>query len=665
MTKSLFAILLLITGPALHAQQANSGESQYDAHALFDPQLDMEPGTVYRSGSGQPGPQYWQNQADYQINVSLDDQAQTLSGEVAITYVNNSPNPLDYIWLQLDQNKFRADSRGSLTTPAGGNRFGRDSYTSGYQLQSVSIQQPKGKATTPEYLVDDTRMRITMPQPLAAQGGKLIIRINYSFRIPQYGADRMGILPTSNGDIYEIAQWYPRMAVYDDVEGWNNLPYLGAGEFYLEYGTFDYTVEVPWNYIVVGSGELVNPKEVLTSTQMQRLDQARQSDSTVMIRTAEEVTQPESRPKQNGRLTWHFRMNQSRDIAWAASPAFIWDAARINLPNDEQSLAMSVYPVEVQADTAWGRSTEYVKASIEHYSEKWYPYTYPVAINVAGIVGGMEYPGIVFCSARATTAGLWGVTDHEFGHNWFPMIVGSNERKYAWMDEGFNTFINIYSTRAFNQGEYVSGRDSVERIVPAMMSPRAEPILTYPDVLQGYNLGVNAYFKPAIGLVMLREVILGPERFDPAFQEYIQRWAFKHPMPDDFFRTMENISGEDLAWFWKEWFVEDWKLDQAVTSVSYVNQDPSQGSLITLSNNDQMAMPVVMDVTQADGTTTRVDLPVEIWQRGSEWTARVNTTGKITNVTLDPEKMLPDYNPSNDVWQPIALEENVNDGAGN
>ena len=664
MTKSLFAILLLITGPALHAQQANSGESQYDAHALFNPQLDMEPGTVYRSGSGQPGPQYWQNQADYQINVSLDDQAQTLSGEVAITYVNNSPNPLDYIWLQLDQNKFRADSRGSLTTPAGGNRFGRDSYTSGYQLQSVSIQQPKGKATTPEYLVNDTRMRITMPQPLAAQGGKLTIRINYSFRIPQYGADRMGILPTSNGDIYEIAQWYPRMAVYDDVEGWNNLPYLGAGEFYLEYGTFDYTVEVPWNYIVVGSGELVNLKEVLTSTQMQRLDQARQSDSTVMIRTAEEVTQPESRPKQNGRLTWHFRMNQSRDIAWAASPAFIWDAARINLPNDEQSLAMSVYPVEVQADTAWGRSTEYVKASIEHYSEKWYPYTYPVAINVAGIVGGMEYPGIVFCSARATTAGLWGVTDHEFGHNWFPMIVGSNERKYAWMDEGFNTFINIYSTRAFNQGEYVSGRDSVERIVPAMMSPRAEPILTYPDVLQGYNLGVNAYFKPAIGLVMLREVILGPERFDPAFQEYIQRWAFKHPMPDDFFRTIENISGEDLAWFWKEWFVEDWKLDQAVTSVSYVNQDPSQGSLITLSNNDQMAMPVVMDVTQADGTTTRVDLPVEIWQRGSEWTARVNTTGKITNVTLDPEKMLPDYNPSNDVWQPMALEENASNGTG-
>ena len=664
MIKPLFAILLLLTGPTLYAQQAASSKSQYDAHALFDPQLDMEPGTVYRSGSGQPGPQYWQNQADYQINVSLDDQAQTLSGEVVITYVNNSPDPLDYIWLQLDQNKFRADSRGSLTTPAGGNRFGRDSYTSGYQLQSVSIQQPKGKATTPEYLVDDTRMRITMPQPLAAKGGKLTIRVNYSFQIPQYGADRMGILPTSNGDIYEIAQWYPRMAVYDDVEGWNNLPYLGAGEFYLEYGTFDYTVEVPWNYIVVGSGELVNPKEVLTSTQIKRLDQARQSDSTVMIRTAEEVTQPESRPKQNGRLTWHFKMNQSRDIAWAASPAFIWDAARINLPNGEQSLAMSVYPVEVQADTAWGRSTEYVKASIEHYSEKWYPYTYPVAINVAGIVGGMEYPGIVFCSARATASGLWGVTDHEFGHNWFPMIVGSNERKYAWMDEGFNTFINIYSTRAFNQGEYVSGRDSVRRIVPSQMSPQAEPILTYPDVLQGYNLGVNAYFKPAVGLLMLREVVLGPERFDPAFQEYIQRWAFKHPMPDDFYRTMENISGEDLTWFWKGWFVENWKLDQAVTSVSYVNQDPSQGSLITISNNDQMAMPVIMEVTQADGTTTRVDLPVEVWQRGSEWTARVNTTSKITNVTLDPNKMLPDYDPSNNVWQPMALEENANNGSG-
>ena len=651
----LLVFSFLLAYSATYAQSSASDEGTYDARALFDPQFDSEPGTAYRSGSGEPGPQYWQNRADYRINVSLDDQTQTLAGEVVIGYTNNSPSALTYLWLQLDQNKFSLDSRGSLTTPAGGNRFGRESYTQGYQLQSVAIEQ-RGKSVTPEYLVNDTRMRIKLPQPLEAGGGKLTLHINYSFQVPQYGADRMGIQSTQHGDIYEIAQWYPRMAVYDDVEGWNTLPYLGAGEFYLEYGNFDYTVEVPWNYLVVGSGELVNPKEVLTTTQINRLDQARRSDSTVMIRTAQEVTQADTRPKQEGRLTWHFKMNESRDVAWAASPAFIWDAARINLPDDKQALAMSAYPTEVQADTAWGRSTEYVKASLEHYSEQWFPYTYPVAVNVAGTVGGMEYPGIVFCSIRASTAGLWGVTDHEFGHNWFPMIVGSNERKYAWMDEGFNTFINLYSTRSFNQGEYVSGRDSVQRIVPFMLSPQVEPIFTYPDVIQGFNLGADAYFKPAIGLVMLREVVLGPDRFDPAFREYIQRWAFKHPTPKDFYRTIENIAGEDLSWFWKEWFVEDWLLDQSVDAVSYVNQDPTQGSLIVLSNHDQMAMPVTLAVTEENGTTTRHTLPVEVWQRGGKWTTRLNTTGKITKVTLDPDHMLPDYDPQNNVWQPLQLD---------
>ena len=488
--KFISVVLLALLSASVYAQSSVSGRSTYDPHQAFDPQFDREPGTAYRSGSGEPGPRYWQNRADYRISCSLDDQSHTLTGEVTITYTNNSPDDLDYLWLQLDQNKFRPDSRGSLTTPAGGNRFGRESYTSGYQLQSVAIKQ-KGNEMRPDYLVDDTRLRITLPQPLKADGETLTVRIAYSFRVPEYGADRMGIQSTQNDDIYELAQWYPRMAVYDDVQGWNTLPYLGAGEFYLEYGDFDYTVEVPWNYLVVGSGELVNPKEVLTATQISCLNQARQSDSTVIIRSAEEVTQADTRPQQEGRLTWHFTMNESRDIAWAASPACVWDAARINLPDDWQALAMSVYPPEVRADTAWGRSTEYVKASIEYNSQQWYPYSYPVAINVAGIVGGMEYPGIVFCSSQATRAGLWGVTDHEFGHNWFPMIVGSNERKYAWMDEGFNTFINIYTTRHFNGGEYASRRDSVRLIVPFQMSPRAEPIFTYPDVIQSENLGVD------------------------------------------------------------------------------------------------------------------------------------------------------------------------------
>ncbi len=654
--KPAFLIFTLLLCFAADAQQLPAS-GKYDPHTLFDPRFYNDPGTVYRSGSGKPGPQYWQNSADYTINVKLDPEQQKISGQTAIRYVNNSPNALDVVWLQLDQNKFKKDSRGSLTTPLGGGRFGREQYTSGYQIASVQIEM-NGKKTEGEYLINDTRMRITMPQPLAAKGGKLSINIRYAFEVPSYGADRMGIQPTKNGYIYEIAQWYPRVAVYDDVEGWNNLPYLGAGEFYLEYGDFDYTIEVPSSYIVVGSGELVNPKEVLTAQQISRLAQARKSDSTVMIITAEEAGTAASRPKQSGTQTWHFKIKQARDVAWAASPAFIWDAARINLPGGKQSLAMSAYPVEAKADTAWGRSTEYVKQSIEYNSEKWYPYTYPTAVNVAGIVGGMEYPGIVFCSWKASTAGLWGVTDHEFGHNWFPMIVGSNERKYAWMDEGFNTFINIYSTRNFNNGEYTSRRDSVRLIVPFQMNPRAEPIFTFPDVLQSYNLGVNAYFKPAIGLLMLREVVLGPEIFDPAFREYIQRWAFKHPTPQDFFRTMNNMAGEDLGWFWKEWFIENWLLDQSITTVSYVNQDPTQGGLITITNNDKMAMPAVVEVTEENGKTTRVKLPVEIWQRGDTWTFRTDTGSKIKKATLDPDKMLPDYNPGNNTWQPVPFGDN-------
>ncbi len=649
----LTTVFTALLGVAAYAQQPQSS-GNYDPHALFAPDFSNEPGNLYRSGSGQTGPQYWQNSADYAINVTLDPKQRKISGKETIHYVNNSPDALDMVWLQLDQNKFDKSSRGSLTTPIGGSRFGKEQYTSGYQIASVQVEL-NGKKIDTEYLVDDTRMRIMLPQSLPAKGGKLSINIAYSFEVPQYGADRMGIQATKNGDIYEIAQWYPRMAVYDDVEGWNNLPYLGAGEFYLEYGDFDYTVEVPWDYVVVGSGDLVNAKEVLTSQQISRLDQARKSDSTVMIINADEVGTADARPKQSGTQTWHFKLKQARDIAWAASPAFVWDAARINLPAGKQSLAMSAYPVEVEADTAWGRSTEYVKHSIEYNSEHWYPYTYPTAVNVAGVVGGMEYPGIVFCSWKATTASLWGVTDHEFGHNWFPMIVGSNERKYAWMDEGFNTFLNIYTTRNFNNGEYTSRRDSVRLIVPFQMTPTAEPILTYPDVLQGYNLGVDAYFKPAIGLLMLREVVLGPEIFDPAFKEYIRRWAFKHPMPQDFFRTMNNLSGEDLGWFWKEWFVENWLLDQAVTTVAYVNQDPTQGGLVTITNNDKMAMPVEVEIREDNGNTSRMKLPVEIWQRGDTWTFRTDTKSKIAKVTLDPDKMLPDYDPDNNVWQPVSF----------
>src|SRR4051812_7746395 len=333
-------------------------------------------------------------------------------------------------------------------------------------------------------------MQIKVPNAIKPHGGTIQFKISYSFKIPEYGTDRMGRLKTRNGWIYEIAQWYPRMCVYDNVYGWNTLPYLGQGEFYLEYGNFDFTINVPATYIVVASGELLNPQEVLTAEQIRRLNAAKQSDETVMLRSENEVTDPSSPPTNKKRLTWKFHCTNARDVAWASSAAFVWDAARINLPSGKKSLAMSVYPVESAQDTAWRRSTEFVKGAIEFYSKYLYEFTYPVATNVAGIVAGMEYPGLVFCSYRAKQGGLWSVTSHEFGHNWFPMIVGSDERKYPWMDEGFNTFINTLADENFNNGEFESKRSVNRHQYGRMMSiDSSESIFTIPDVTQLRNLG--------------------------------------------------------------------------------------------------------------------------------------------------------------------------------
>ena len=655
----LLGAALLAAGPVL-AQTPNTGPA-YDARTLFNPSFIEQLSTPTRTAGGQPGAQYWQNAADYKIDARLDEKTARVTATAAITYTNNSPDALPFVWLQVDQNLYRNDSRGGAVTPIGGGRFGNAdrAFRGGDSLQTVTIEL-HGKKLKANYRVTDTRMQIMLPEPLKAGGDKLKIDIAYGFSIPEYGSDRLGRLQTKNGEIFEVAQWYPRMAVYDDVEGWNTLPYLTA-EFYLEYGNFDYTLNVPANYLVGGSGELVNPAEVLTSAQQSRLAKAAGSDQTVMVRSAEEVTQAGSRPGgKNGRLTWHFKCQRARDVAWAASSAFVWDAAKMNLPSGRKSLAMSLYPVEAAQDTAWNRSTEYVKKSIEFNSKQWYEYTYPVATNVAGVVGGMEYPGIVFCGAKARKASLWSVTDHEFGHNWFPMIVGSNERKYPWMDEGFNTFINILSSNAFNNGEYAKQLNDTARLVQGniryMSDPGTVPPYTVPDVTPANFLGYAAYSKMGYGLFLLRTEILGPDRFDYAFRTYIKRWAFKHPQPKDFFRTMNEASGEDLTWFWREWVYNNWILDQAVTTVAYVNQDPSQGALITVENKGQAAMPVIADVTETGGKTTRVRLPVEVWQRSGTWTFRYNSTKPLTLVRLNPTKLLPDANPNNNVWRAQVLK---------
>ncbi len=645
----IFALLaILATGLSYaHAQApAATATGGYDQHQAFSPLFYTQNGNEYRSASGAPGPKYWQNRADYSISVTLDTAQHRVSGSVAITYTNNSPDTLSFVWLQLDQNIYREDSRGEAAAPYGGGRFINRGATGGDEISAVTLVQ-KGKTQAADYRITDTRMKIRLPQVLKT-GASVQIRINYAFNVPQYGTDRMGRLLTRNGWMYEIAQWYPRMAVYDDVLGWNTIPYMGASEFYLEYGNIDYSITAPADMVVVGSGALTNEAQVLTPDQVAALERARTSDRTITIKDSMAIIRQIHAGKDN--LTWRFSCKNTRDVAWAASRAFIWDAARINLPDGKKALAQSVYPVEVAAAYAWGRSTEYVKGCIELYSEKWFPYTYPVATNVAGIVGGMEYPGIVFCSARSTRAGLWGVTNHEFGHNWFPMIVGSNERKYAWMDEGFNTFINDISTHSFNNGEYYRPRD-VGKTGPGLFAPNTDGIMNTPDVIQASQLGNMAYFKPGLALALLRDEVLGPERFDEAFQAYIHRWAFKHPTPWDFFRTMENVSGEDLSWFWRGWFLNTWKLDQSVKDVKYADNNPAKGALVTIENLEQMVMPVTVAVKDANGHADTVKLPAEVWQRGGTWTFYVATTASLSEVVIDPLSALPDVNRANNTWK--------------
>src|SRR6201991_5329784 len=370
---------------AVNASAQNTTDTiKYDQQDLFGPITWPITSGNTRSANGNPGEHYWQNRADYTIKATLNEAQQdtSITGEVTIAYTNNSPDQLDHLWLQLDQNLFKPDSRGADVTPYTGDRFDVKGFSrGGYHIESVSVIY-KNQTYTVEPVISDARMQVRLQTPLGAKGDKISVKVNYSFSIPFYGADRMGRKKFKDGYVYEIAQWYPRMCVYDDVEGWNTLPYMGLGEFYCEYGDFDYYVTAPANMTVVGSGDLQNGAEVLSATQQSRLAEARKSDKTVMIIKPEEVGQAATHPHK-GNLTWHFNMTNSRDVSWAASTAFIWDAAKTNLPSGKPCISQSVYPVEVSSNDGFGRSTEYLKNSIEIYSKKYFEYPWTSAVNVA------------------------------------------------------------------------------------------------------------------------------------------------------------------------------------------------------------------------------------------------------------------------------------------
>src|SRR5437660_11057522 len=599
-----------------------------------------------REGAGTPGPRYWQQRADYTIRATLDTATHTIAGSETLRYANNSPDTLHYLWLQLDQNIYKANSRGASLNPTDA-RFAGRGFEGGYTIQYVRAVRRLGQASgrIPLATTDNgTMRRVDLDRPLAP-GGRAELELGYRFEVPEHGSDRMGREQFPGGWLYEVAQWYPRVAVSDDVRGWNTEQYLGQGEFYLEYGDFDVAITVPRGFLVAATGTLVNPLEVLTAGERARLARAIRSDTTVAIVAKAEVGQASTRPSgASPTLTWHFTARHVRDVAWAAAANFHWDASGY-----DGVLIQSFYPPEANPD--WARSTEYAHHSIKHYSEKWFRYPYPTAINVAGPVGGMEYPMIVFCGQRAGGRGLFGVTTHELGHGWFPMIVGSNERLYAWMDEGFNSFINIYSGLVFYHDTTPQGRGVAAQWAQFAASGQDEPPMLAADRVTPRLLGAIEYSKPAAGLYLLRQHILADTtRFDAAFREYIRRWAYKHPTPADFFRSMEDGLGEDLSWLWRGWFYRTDVVDQAVDSVRMRSDSTGTTAAVFLSSPGALPMPVDLRLSYANGAADGVRLPVEIWFQGNHYVYERKVPAEVVRVEIDPGQNFPDVRRGNNVW---------------
>jgi hypothetical protein len=604
---------------------------------FYSPSRAEWPGpNEFRSSTGAPGPRYWQQRADYTIDVALDTAAAAIAGTVAVRYTNNSPDSLRFVWMQLDQNLYRSSSRGSALFPAD-SRFGVRGFEGGYELREVRVN---GQPVAPK--VDDTMMRLDMPAgAIPPGGGTATITVSYRFAVPEHGSDRMG----RDGTHFFIAQWYPRMAVYDDVRGWNTDPYLGQGEFYLEYGNIDYSVTVPAGYTVAGSGVLQNPEQALTAGQRTRLAQAARSDATVAI-----ISAAERAPRATaGTKTWRFRAENVRDVAWSGAPDYRWDASSVAIPGGKRVTTHAYYTPK--AGGTWQNAAQFTRHTIATYSTLFFPYPYPQATSVGTTVGGMEYPMFVMNGYNTDEpTSVFRVNDHEHGHEWYPMIVGSNERRYAWMDEGFNTYINAFSNERFFPGtsawtQYVTNWKNV------VANGTQSPLMTRPDHVEGSALGAIAYRKPGAVLLALRNHVVGAETFDRAFLEYTRRWAFKHPTPGDFFRTVENVSGMELGWYWRSFFYTSDVLDLGIDSVS-TSADSAGTRLVrvALSKHTTIPFPVEMRLKLADGSTQEVRLPVDVWARGDRFEATVAVRANVVGARLWPVPSVPDFNAANDTW---------------
>ncbi len=686
----------------------------------------------YRTGSGAPGPDYWQQKVDYKISVELDDDNQKVTGSETVTYHNNSPSTLTYLWLQLDQNVRKANSMGTRSNgfqAIPGNvqqvsakqfqsMLGAHGFDGGFKIESVT--DVNGNALN--YTINNTMMRIDLPEAINSGG-------NYSFKIFWwYNVNDRGTMGGRSGYeyfkedgnyLYTIAQFYPRLAVYDDVNGWQNKQFLGSGEFALSFGDFEVDITVPEDHVVGATGVLQNPEEVLSKTELRRYEQAQKSfDKPVIIVTEKEAIAKEKNPKK-GKKTWKYKAENVRDYAFASSRKFIWDAQMVKLETTTP-MAMSLYPKE--GNPLWEReSTKAVKNTLINYSEMTFDYPYPVAISVHAASIGMEYPMICFNFGRPNPDGSYNaqienrmvyVIVHEVGHNYFPMIVNSDERQWAWMDEGLDSFLEYMTMKRF-YSHLPYNDNNPESIVGYMKGSKEymRPIMTNPE--QALQLGPEAYSKPSAGLVILRETVLGPELFDAAFKEYSRRWMFKHPKPADFFRTMEDVSGTDLDWFWKGWFYTTDNVDVEVSDVKWfrMKQDDqtiegqvsaTEGTLgntgdkgnednplygepqefevvssgqggeyrgefdndafrkriagkniyqVTFENKGGLVMPVVVEFTYKDGTKEIERLPAEIWRRSERRVSHMFVKDKeVASIRFDPNKELGDVDNANDAF---------------
>jgi Peptidase family M1 domain len=605
-----------------------------------------------RLASGAPGPQYWQQKVDYSISVRLDERTHRLEGDSHIHYINHSPHTLTYIWLQLDQNRFKQNSDANLALPAPNfveipyedlaQRLALDAHKGGFELGTITNEKGATLRTT----LVGTMMRVDLDTPLLPMS-ETDIKVPFSFNIVD-GTKvkaRTGyeLFERDKNALYEIAQFYPRTVTYMDYTGWQHKQYLGVGEFTLEFGDYEIAIDVPADHIVAATGELQNAQEVLSKAQQDRLAQARKkSDKPIFIVTPDEAKSTEQ-IKSSARKIWRFTAKNVRDVAFASSRKFIWDAMSVTT-GKTQTLAMSFYPNE--ADPLWSQySTQAVAHALEVYSKYTFDYPYPVAISVNGPVGGMEYPMICFNAPRPyddktywnmtkdkrdrvwqrSKYGLISVIIHEVGHNYFPMIVSSDERQWTWMDEGLNTYLQFLAEQSFEKN-YPSVRGEPKEIAMYMANAEQVPIMTNSEsVLQ---LGNNAYAKPATALNILRESIMGRALFDFAFREYSQRWEFKHPTPADFFRSMEDASGIDLDWFWRGWFYGTGRVDVAITGMAEHTMDTRDPEIEKKRAKDfKASRPKTLSAQAYEDEPKRLDSHPEIKDFYNRWDEFAVTAG--------------------------------------